>query len=280
MTGDLILSNYKLPLKAVEKGEGFGYMGALSTTKDGGLIQCHICGRLFQGLGLHLAKGHGITADEYREKFQLARQTALVSETMREQMKSRLLLMLSKRTAEENKKQRDAAIIKAQEAGHTSKHRLETKNKNGRCPDQLLQTIKDFKEYLGRAPSSNEYRNYDKRHASLFVSICATFGTWNNAMKLAIGEIHPRQMTGKWTDEMLLNHLKVFWETHKTIPTKSDARRGFIPSVETYQAHFGGIVRARSLAGLPNVNLTGFAASLPRGKSGHLQSHSAAEVPI
>lgn len=43
---NLIYENYKEPLKAIPKSEGFGYYGTLATTADKRLVQCHICGEL------------------------------------------------------------------------------------------------------------------------------------------------------------------------------------------------------------------------------------------
>lgn len=83
----LVLVNYKEPLLKVE--DGFGYVGAILTTIDGEKIQCHICGSLFSALGPHLYKTHETNVSEYKERFELARETALVSEKYRRILKER-----------------------------------------------------------------------------------------------------------------------------------------------------------------------------------------------
>lgn len=47
--------------------------------KDEQGIQCHICGRWMQSLPYHIVKTHGMSTDDYRAQFGLARDAALVS---------------------------------------------------------------------------------------------------------------------------------------------------------------------------------------------------------
>lgn len=46
-----------------------GRLGVLVYDEDG-RQQCHVCGRFWRGLGMHVTK-HGLTADGYREEFGL-----------------------------------------------------------------------------------------------------------------------------------------------------------------------------------------------------------------
>ncbi len=57
--------------------EIYGKPGILET--DGERLQCHICGKWRKGLGNHAFKTHGLTADDYREKFGLRYTTALLA---------------------------------------------------------------------------------------------------------------------------------------------------------------------------------------------------------
>ena len=41
-------------------------------------VQCHVCGKYFQFLGLHVVKTHEMTCDHYRESFGLPHDTGLV----------------------------------------------------------------------------------------------------------------------------------------------------------------------------------------------------------
>ncbi|WP_454293547.1 hypothetical protein [Salana multivorans] len=56
--------------------DGHGRFGVLDEDADG--LLCHECGRRFTHLGLHAWKGHGMTADAYRQAHGLARSRGLV----------------------------------------------------------------------------------------------------------------------------------------------------------------------------------------------------------
>lgn len=56
----------------------FGEIGKLN--EEGEKVQCHICGKYFRNLGLHVSRGHKIMCDEYRETYGLSRNFALCSE--------------------------------------------------------------------------------------------------------------------------------------------------------------------------------------------------------
>lgn len=57
--------------------------GQLVANDDGTRVQCHVCGRWFAVLGVHVARAHGMLGDEYREEFGLNRGTKLASPAMR-----------------------------------------------------------------------------------------------------------------------------------------------------------------------------------------------------
>lgn len=49
----------------------------------GEMVQCAECGRRFRSLGPHLARAHGVTAEEYREAHQIPATRALMGEATR-----------------------------------------------------------------------------------------------------------------------------------------------------------------------------------------------------
>lgn len=53
---------------------------------DDGLVECRLCGRRWRSLGHHLRKGHGIDADEYRDRFGIRRGEPLTSPATRARM--------------------------------------------------------------------------------------------------------------------------------------------------------------------------------------------------
>lgn len=252
----LTMKHYKEPLLEIPKGKGFGYYGALLGTVDGKGVQCHICGKIFNSLALHVFNTHKIKAKEYRARFQLARTTALISEDFRMRLKERTLEWLKNMPASEKRrfalnKQRWCKEGRAKRGDTQPRETLETKNKKGTCPDQLIYKIREVKEKLGRTPSLHEFMGETggQRYKHL---IFATFGSWLNALRMA--RLTPvEQKTGgykHYTNEQLLESLSIFAQEHRKIPTATDCRRGLLCSYEVYQRHFGTFENARELAGV------------------------------
>ena len=50
-------------------------------------LQCHLCGKWFQGLATHVVVGHGWSADDYREEFGLNKQQSLICEGTKEKLR-------------------------------------------------------------------------------------------------------------------------------------------------------------------------------------------------
>jgi len=56
----------------------FGEYGSMN--KENGKAKCHLCGRWFLNVGLHIARGHKIDCAKYREMFGLSRHYPLCGE--------------------------------------------------------------------------------------------------------------------------------------------------------------------------------------------------------
>jgi hypothetical protein len=252
----LTLQHYKLPLIAVPKPLGVGYYGALSVTMDGSKVQCHICGKLFQDLSLHIMQRHNKSVVEYREDYKLAPTTALISETNREARKAGRLAYNAEHEIDYSALGKLA--VKAREKAGTLNNRwtitLETKNKRGVCPDQLIAKIQEVADELGHTPSISEFIEVTggQRFKHL---IFKTFGSWKSALKIAKLQPRGRVQNAKrnnYSNEELLEYLVVFAQEHKRIPTATDGKRGFIPSVDVYKRRFGSLPEAREIAGVYN----------------------------
>lgn len=258
----LTLGHYKEPLRKVSKG--FGFVGCLLATLDGTKVQCHICGELFENLAPHLRSAHSITARDYRERFELAYTTALISEKKREKMKNDTL-MWHARMIEKYGKEEWASKLRSQGREGMKKRKgsqpvltLESKNKRGVCPDQLLQKIREVKEVLGHTPSKSEFisQTGTQRYVHL---IYKTFGSWSVALsKVGLERYHKNkshknhgnQYRPHYDEEVLLEYLRIFYEKNNKIPTESDCKRGLIPPSTTYAFHFGSLPKARERAGI------------------------------
>ncbi len=268
---ELTVYHYKTPLLAVPEGKGFGYYGALSITKDGDKAQCHRCGQLFRDVGLHARQKHTLPHAEYREEYQLARKTSLISETLKEERKEHTILAMRAMSPAAR-----AAMIRSRIRGYKEWRatlgarafpftiRLETKNKRGTCPDQILAKILECATALGHTPDRKEFIEYCGSQRYIWL-MKKTFGSWTEALRRV--KLVPRiqqDQTGtrkpRKTNDELLDMLSLFYQENNRIPTEADSRRGWIPDIQIYTRRFGSIKRARELAGLPDVYRTG-----PRG---------------
>ncbi len=264
----LILGPYKLPLKKLK----YGYYGAISLTKDGKGIQCHVCGEIKANLSLHLRK-HKMTVREYREKFGISLNTRLISEHARQASVERMLALRARMEREGTlddmmrlcNERRIESMNRAIEAGTWKKDpmlKAEDLNKRGICPDQLIELIKKAHSHYGYTPSYAEFMGYYQTNR-FATPIRRTFGSWKKAVEKAGFSPKKRGYSVEggriqYDDEELIDILSGFYEENKRAPTLSDFKRGFLPQWETYTRHFGTMAEARRRAGIKDY-------VLPRG---------------
>lgn len=251
----LTLHNYKEPLSPVDKG--YGYYGTISATNDGMYIQCHICGGLYENLGSHLKAKHQLSGKEYKERFGLAFMSALVSENYRNENTKRSLLWWNSLSEKEKnhykKKSRENGRLKSTPQ---QKQTLEALNKNGTCPAQLLEKIKEVAVTLGHTPSKKEFiaTTGTQRYVHL---IYKTFGSWTNAVE-ATGQIPKDKNHGKggyrhYEDEELLDYLASFARDNGRVPSYSDFYRNLLPTLAVYERRWGNLENARQEAGVYEI---------------------------
>lgn len=271
---DLTVKNYKEPLREVEGG--YGYLGTVSQTVDGELIQCHICGKLFRKLGPHIYNSHNnMKAVEYKDKFKLSKKTPLMSDNAKHDAKIAYLARLKTMSKEEKEhfilKNRNRAKSlskknirkRIEKHGHVyqPKESLEAKNKKGTCPDQLLNRIKQCAEKLKKTPSKKEFIEHEGTQKYMHC-IYRTFGSWLNAVKLA--KLKPAESTQsagnkntdlnrKYSEEYLIEIMRIFTEENQRIPTYTDFNNGLLPDYACYTRRWGSIRMARSAAKLYQI---------------------------
>ena len=61
-------------------------IGRLLIEDAGSRVQCHLCGRWWALLGMHVSRGHGMSPDAYREQFGLNRTTGLTAPALARRM--------------------------------------------------------------------------------------------------------------------------------------------------------------------------------------------------
>lgn len=255
---DLTLHNYKEPLTSVP--EGYGFYGTLTATKDGKYVQCHLCGRLFKSLIGHISSFHKMEIRKYKEDFGLAYTNALISEEERLKNSQRTLEWL--RTLTDEQKEEWKSKSRSKQMGSRKKRAekgqpietLESKNKKGTCPDQLLAKIIEVKGNIGKTPSKSEFiaECGTQRYVHLIYKL---FGSYENAIYMAGLEPSTNTKKGgiKYEDNQLLAYLRSFAEETHRLPTTSDFNRDYLPSIRIYETRFGNLNKAREKAGVYEI---------------------------
>lgn len=261
----LTLKNYKEPLARIPQEKGIGWYGTLAAEVKTGKIQCHLCGDLFDVLPGHIWMTHKMKIREYREMFGLQYTTALVSEQQRMRLKEETLSWLKSMTPEEKeehkRKLRENGKKYAMErrGNFQPKKTLEAMNKDGSCPDQTLQQIIDMKNEIGHIPTKGEF--VELKGSQRFVHLVYKhFGSWKKAIEMCnFASIDEKESVNKgahvkrYTDEELLEYLRIYTQEYQQVPTASDWKRDLLPTHDTYIRHFGSIEEARQLAGVYEI---------------------------
>ena len=116
---------------------------------------------------------------------------------------------------------------------------------------ELLEKLKKWAKTHKKSPSMHDI-NKDKSMPSVTAYV-NHFGSFNKAKELAGLEIHRR--IDKYSKEELLEKLKKWAKTHRKSPLARDIREDkSMPSVSTYEEHFGNFNKAKELAGLKITN--------------------------
>lgn len=257
---ELIFYNYKEPLKEVVNG--YGYMGVILSTKNGERIQCHLCGKTFEELQAHVRQAHDMSNGEYKDKFGLAGSTSLISENIRQKRKLRTIEWMKNMSPEKlramRQKTREGYRRWKEKFGHLRvqpKIALETKNRRGTCPDQLLDKIRQVAKKVGHSPSKIEFIDHWKSQKYIHI-IYKTFGSWDKAKEMAgyhsldIGTPSRPRNRLKYSKEELIEYLQIFYQENGKPPTETDCRRGLIPESSIYRRMFGSFPEARKASGI------------------------------
>lgn len=263
---ELVLGPYKEPLRKVEVG--YGYFGAISLSKDGKSIQCHICGELRENLSGHLRQ-HKITVGEYRAKFGLSAGTALISEATRQKYKEHMFAIREGWGPERLAKQLAAFHEGSRLRRNRGRNQTpEYKNIHGTCPDQLIQLIHDAYTHYTRPCSYAEFERFHQT-GRFYGPIRATFGTWAKAVKSAGLETKGKSGNGggaaRYSDEELLEFLSNYHLETGKIPSSTDCKRGFIPTYNLYRKRFGSMEEARRRSGINDYILKIGGSHTPQG---------------
>lgn len=243
-SGFVHLYNVKLPL--MKFTEGFGFQGVLLMDGKTDKVQCHFCGLWLNYLPYHLRKEHNMSAADYKTRVGLRQNTALISESARENLirsglEKRLQnLKVHGKHTEEAKNKISETMLKVTR---------EQQNQRGTCPEQLLENLRNyFAEHNGHPPLHSVPQKE---------TLAKVFGSLEVAYRRAgvtPGKVGVNHRWLEITDDVLLNDLRDFHKRYDRWPSTSDFKRGLIPhSFSTYYKHFHSWKKTLYAARMPQV---------------------------
>lgn len=262
----LTLKNYKEPLRQIPVEVGVGWYGTLAQDTVTGKVQCHKCGQFRDFLSGHINKTHKMNIRDYREEFGLSYSTALVSEVQRFKLKKNMLDIIKEMSPEEReafRRRRRESLKKARSLRSSTqpKKTLEQMNKEGSCPDQTLEQIIAAKQEIGHVPSKKEFIRF-KGGQRFYRLALKHFGSWEKTLEMckfseADMATKPTSKSSgfkrRYSDEELLEYLRIYAQEYRQVPTASDWKRDLLPEYKIYSARFGTIENARQLAGVYQI---------------------------
>lgn len=110
----------------------------------------------------------------------------------------------------------------------------------------MLDSLIQFYEKNGRSPIEEDFKNNNKYpNCQIYQK---RFGGWNKALRLAELDNPPKL---QYTEDELLNHLKIFYNKNKRPPVAAELINNYdYPGLPTYIRRFGSWYNALKLAGL------------------------------
>lgn len=250
LSGKLYLYEAKAPFET----SGKSVRGGIEYSASGGSMKCHECGEFFRSLATHIKATHGITARDYKLKHGLKMKTALVRDTVRiacSDSSRRRAGMIDPVQASVRMTQISAMSNHKKQGKSLSSSRTETHNGKGRCRLQTLEKIQRIAAVLRKTPSIKElvlngvpyhdvhYHFGSVREAQRLAGLIPNGKNWNK------GRV-------KFSEEFLIQQLRVFFYNQSRIPRLSDIKRGFFAcSAGPYAARFGSWFDAIQVAFSP-----------------------------
>jgi hypothetical protein len=248
---EVTIASYKEPMQKVE--DGYGYYGAITTTKDNQHVQCHICGFYFANLSSHVKHKHEMDVRDYKMTYGLRITDGLLSPIARQAAQSRYN-MSARVTQEGLTKAWEAAAKKRGEGWQPGGNTWApiTRNEKGMCRDQTIAKIQHCASLNNDvAVEKYFYQMYGFGQRS---TIEHWFGDWNNATREA-GVKSFKGMRKDAREESkvaIIAEIKAFYKHHHRTPQHAD-----FESLETMHSYkqvyrlFGSLNDARAAAEVP-----------------------------
>lgn len=149
-SGKINVGKWVPPFRKIE--DGFGFMGVVAEDVGTGKLQCHICGKWYEGMTTHVWATHKINTLQYKERFGLFRGTPLRSRRIRK-IQSETMHKMRKKDAKHRHKFPKGEPNKAAGNRKGQKKPLENQNRFGVCDLQVVDKIRILADKLGKTPT-------------------------------------------------------------------------------------------------------------------------------
>lgn len=254
---DVTVAKYKAPMEEVK--DGYGYLGAITETNDGKMIQCHICGYYFGRLGNHIST-HGLTARDYKIKFGLRIKDGLLSIAARKQSQDtynangRLALDRLRKLQAGNARRREEDNWHTGGGidGRPTRDTPQYRNEQGTCKAQTLAKIKRLAK-MQEGPVT--WRDFAREYGETS-TITHWFGSWSKALEAANLETYDARRKRQKAEMTagLLARMEAFYKKHGRTPLSSDFNAdNDLPSYQEASRRYGTLNNARIAAGIPQL---------------------------
>lgn len=246
-------ASYKEPMRKVE--EGFGYYGAITSSNDGGHIQCHVCGYFFANLGAHVSMKHSdLGTQNYKVKFGLRLKEGLLSDVERVSRQDSY-----NKTARENLQNLEkawAANKKKRESGELKSGgdmwSPQTRNEKGMCEDQTIAKLQHLAEANGGVVTQKLF--LAEYGGGALDPVRTWFGTWENALEKA--DIKSFIKSRKEVRDNIPQSILDFYIREGRTPQSSDFDSDtLLPGRKIVSNSYGNLNNARQAAGVPRLIL-------------------------
>ncbi len=143
-------------------------------------------------------------------------------------------------------------VAKAELRARPARTLMELRNRDGRCPSQTLEKLKELCDRIHRQPTHRELAEegfnveslkwmFNTKSVGKVVQLAFDQNP-EDAPEIRVGGIR------KYSDEALLGMLRNFYFEHHRLPGRSDQKRGLLPSFSCYEYRYGSLRKALDLA--------------------------------
>jgi hypothetical protein len=146
-SGKAVIGKYIPPFE--ENSTGFGFKGVVIEDAENGKLECAICGKWFEQLGMHI-QWHGMNNAEYKRRFGLLQSTALKSHRMR-LIQSEVMIKMRKAHPKHRMKFKKGNSYCSNRLGKPKAE--ESRNKYGVCDLQIMEKVIELAKELKKTPT-------------------------------------------------------------------------------------------------------------------------------